>query len=59
MCFTGNALILPLNIHPSRPTSSARLLMTGVSVPVEGIADFRASLAARLDATPKVGREPA
>ena len=25
MCFKGNALILPLNIHASRPTSSAQI----------------------------------
>jgi hypothetical protein len=43
MYFTGNALILPLNIHASRVPDLKRpdCLMTELSVPVEGIVDFR------------------
>jgi hypothetical protein len=42
MYFTGNALILPLNIHASRVPDLKRpdCLMTELSVPVEGIVDF-------------------
>ena len=43
MYFRGNALILPLNIHASRVPDLKRpgCLMTELSVPVEGIVDFR------------------